>query len=137
MDSKWAAILLIIVFLNCRHNRVTFNEHGEPGLKKEIISNYYFFGLIPSKQLHNSTEYCDKKGIYQVHSYTSPQNALLAFLTIGIYYPITIEIICDNSDLSYKFEKVVNSQNEIYYKVFTTRKKLPKKISYSLFGKGR
>ena len=126
----------ILVNYNCYHNRVTFNPNGTPGPRQTIMNPYFLWGLLPGKR-YNSTQFCGKKGIYQVHAYTSFVDGLLSCITSGIYSPRSLEIICDNSDLSYKLQRIEGGDNEIYYQVYATKPEIPKNISYLLIKEER
>lgn len=132
MSSK--SIILILLFSvllnsNCLHNRVTMNPEGSPGSRQEIMSHYFLWGLLPYKR-YNSTQFCGENGIYQVHSYTSFVDGLLYCVTSGIYAPRTLEIFCDNTQMSYRLERISGDKDDIYYKLYASQKEIPKNLSY-------
>lgn len=111
-------IILIFTLSDCLHNRVTLNPKGSPGQRKEVKGHYFLAGIIPTHKFR-SDQFCGENGIYQVHAYTSFFDGCLNCLTISIYSPKTLEIICNNSKTSYRLEQEGEAEKP-YYKVFTT-----------------
>ncbi|PJZ56842.1 Bor/Iss family lipoprotein [Leptospira barantonii] len=88
-------------FVLCQHARVevapTFKQKRKAETSRETIllkQNYYLMGLLPRKLEYSESEYCPHRGIKEVHQYSSITNILMEQMTIGIYSPRSLEIVC-------------------------------------------
>lgn len=120
-------MLLLIFFSGCFHNRVTVNPlNGKPGETKEIRGHFFLTGLVPV-QRYSAKDLCADKGIYQVHSYSSFLDLLLSSITLCLYTPKTLEVICNDSRTAYRFEKITENTEE-FYTVYSTNPDAVKNI---------
>ncbi|TGM03115.1 hypothetical protein EHQ76_10485 [Leptospira barantonii] len=105
MYYKYINYLILIFFsfqtILCQHARVevapTFKQKRKVETNRETIllkQNYYLMGLLPRKLEYSESEYCPNRGIKEVHQYSSIANILMEQMTIGIYSPRSLEIVC-------------------------------------------
>ncbi|TGK15877.1 Bor/Iss family lipoprotein [Leptospira kmetyi] len=105
MNYKYLNYLILILFsfqaILCQHARVevapTLKQKRKAETNRETIllkQNYYLMGLLPRKLEYSESEYCPHRGIKEVHQYSSIMNILVEQMTIGIYSPRSLEIVC-------------------------------------------
>ncbi|TGL78146.1 Bor/Iss family lipoprotein [Leptospira yasudae] len=95
-------ILLLTQIVWCQHARVEVAPIAAKQAKtketnRETIllkQNYYLMGLLPRKLEYSEAQYCPERGIKEVHQYSSFANILFEQITIGIYSPRSLEIVC-------------------------------------------
>lgn len=94
-------ILLTLDFISCQHARVevapTLKQKRKTETNRETIllkQNYFLMGLLPRKLEYSESEYCPNRGIKEIHQYSSISNILFEQMTIGIYSPRSLEIVC-------------------------------------------
>jgi len=64
------------------------------GKKTKVIKQkFYFWGLMPRVYYVNSGQYC-KRGVSEVVHYTDWMDDLLGSVTLGIYWPRTLKLVC-------------------------------------------
>lgn len=102
--------IIILSLLYCQHARVELpppaagpckkNDCGSTALQTDsgkaqlFHHTYYLGGLIPRKYEIKESEVCPDKGIRQIHQYYTFKDAALEQLTVFIYSPRTVKIIC-------------------------------------------
>nr|WP_244939972.1 Bor family protein [Leptospira adleri] len=104
----------------CQHVRVRFNQdppkdcmslkadkkcrqaleererlNAEPSQMYVIPQAYYYWGLSPKNYPIDTTAYCSN-GVKEAHQYSTFFDSLYEQLTIGIYSPRTLVLICYN-----------------------------------------
>ncbi|RHX82031.1 hypothetical protein DLM76_07610 [Leptospira yasudae] len=95
-------ILLCLQTSFCQHARVEVAPIAAKQAKTKEINretillkqNYYLMGLLPRKLEYSEAQYCPERGIKEVHQYSSFTNILFEQITIGIYSPRSLEIVC-------------------------------------------
>lgn len=110
-----APILLMFLLLSCQHAEVTlspalltpaqrqqgrqrnsetsaaFPERNGPFILKQ---NYYFWGFCPRELVYEESVLCPGRGIRKISQISTLSDLTLEQLTIGIYSPRTMEVIC-------------------------------------------
>lgn len=113
-------LILTTFFISCQHARVRF-EMSPPkeckegsGIESDCLfakatllskvreggtlshkfrQDYYLWGIYPRKIELDLSDVCPA-GIYELHRYATFGDTLIEQLTIGIYSPRTIKLIC-------------------------------------------
>lgn len=68
---------------------------AEPSQMHVIPQAYYYWGLSPKNYPIDTTAYCPN-GIKEAHQYSTFFDSLYEQLTVGIYSPRTLILICYN-----------------------------------------
>jgi hypothetical protein len=112
--SFWlASVLLGLATTHCQHARVVLPDRRAPVLAAAqaatagsapgrassesrvlIGHSYYLFGLFPRSVALEEREVCPGARIGSIHQYSSWSDGLLEQLSLGIYSPRTVEIVC-------------------------------------------
>lgn len=94
--KKFSLIYLLFIFLlmSCAHNRVTMSPQKAPGQSNSRMMHFFLWGLAPN-YVFTTAELCGENGVYQVHSYTSVIDGILAIFTGGLYSPKTLDVQCN------------------------------------------
>lgn len=97
-------LVLVLEFLaNCQHSRyradgcITCRDSPKalvPDKSIKMPLEVFFWGLYPSRLEYNSTDFCKKSEVKEIHEYTSLMNGLYENLTFGIYTPRTLTVSC-------------------------------------------
>lgn len=112
-------LLFILFFNSCQHARLRFNMKTLPECIEDQFSSdclfakanlmnkvkeggtlshkfkqeYYFWGFFPRKIELDLSEVCPE-GIYEIHRYATFNDTLLEQLSLGLYSPRTVKLIC-------------------------------------------
>ena len=96
---------VFLILTSCMHNRVTINKDARPAHKKEVMTAHFvLLGFIPTATEFESNNFCGKDGVYQYHSYFSFTDFLLGLVTMFLYSPRTLEVICIENETSYRID---------------------------------
>ncbi|RHX95943.1 hypothetical protein DLM76_02980 [Leptospira yasudae] len=113
-------LLFMGIFVACQHTRVRFPQdppksclnpsaqrqcraaledrerlNAEPSQMHVIPQSFYFWGMSPKNYPVNAVSYCPN-GVKEAHQYSTFFDALYEQLTLGIYSPRTLDLICYN-----------------------------------------
>ncbi len=90
-------ILCLGIFLwtGC-HNRVRFPSETPSRKEVEYTTNFFAWGLVGEDYIE-VVEACPQGKAYEVYARTTPIQAVLNVVTIGIYSPRTITIVCSGT----------------------------------------
>ncbi|PJZ59344.1 hypothetical protein CH367_01755 [Leptospira barantonii] len=69
--------------------------NAEPSQMHVIPQSFYFWGMSPKNYAINGSTYCPN-GIKEAHQYSTFFDSLYEQLTLGIYSPRTLNLICYN-----------------------------------------
>lgn len=113
--GKRIAVLLLGVtgLAGCQHARIELagvapdGAAGEkpstesatnPTQQRRIVlkQQYFLMGLLPRWKIYEEQQLCPERGIRTIHQYDTFSDALLEQLTLGIYAPRTLEILCQD-----------------------------------------
>lgn len=120
IPTKVLILLATFSLIGCQHARVRFKMIEPEQCTKEVYSNsdclfakasldakvreggtlthvlnqdYFFWGFYPRNININLTDTCPA-GIYEIHRYATFKDTLFEQLTIGIYSPRSIKLVC-------------------------------------------
>jgi len=120
MYKSYLLLFFVLFFISCQHARVRFemknpkecsdNSYLESDclfakasllskvreggtLSHKFKQDYYFWGLYPRKIELDLSDVCPA-GIYELHRYATFSDTFIEQLTIGIYSPRTIRLLC-------------------------------------------
>ncbi|WCL49407.1 Bor/Iss family lipoprotein [Leptospira sp. GIMC2001] len=79
----------------CINSLAKLEEEQKKAETQEILipQKYYFWGLRPENYEINAEEQCPK-GIIEVHQFSSFMDGFYEQITIGIYSPRTLQLLC-------------------------------------------
>ncbi|EKR64732.1 hypothetical protein LEP1GSC036_3353 [Leptospira weilii str. 2006001853] len=69
--------------------------NAKPHKVHEVPQSFYFWGIVPREYLIDVTGYCPN-GIKEVRQYSTFLDLIYEQLTLGIYSPRTLNLICYN-----------------------------------------
>lgn len=69
--------------------------NAQPPKVYEVSQSFYFWGIVPRKYQIDATGYCPN-GIKEVRQYSTFLDFIYEQLTLGIYSPRTLNLICYN-----------------------------------------
>ena len=91
------SLLCVVALAGCY--RATVQTGLAPsGVEQTIWAHSWLFGLVPPAVINAQSE-C-QTGVAQVETSHSFVNQLLAFVTWGIYTPITVEVTCAKANVA-------------------------------------
>ncbi|MDZ4725688.1 MAG: hypothetical protein SH817_06005 [Leptospira sp.] len=120
MNNQTLSLFIILLLVSCQHARVRLemkppnecisNEFSESDcmfakanllnkvreggtLSHKFKQDYYFWGFYPRNMELDLSEVCPA-GIYELHRFATFSDTLFEQLTIGIYSPRTIKLLC-------------------------------------------
>ncbi len=94
MKSALAAILAVSL-AGCMSTRVVLDPKWDSSAKAsyEDYFDYYFFGLSGHPSL-NLQKVCMDQKTHAFKRFKSPEDAIITWLTLGIYAPATVRVWC-------------------------------------------
>jgi hypothetical protein len=99
IEMKRALLLFILIISGCSSLKVQRNststlddiEFSEKATSYTIPSMLY--GIVPLKRIYES-EVCPQSRIETLDMHMDPDDVGLALITLGIYWPQRVEILC-------------------------------------------
>ena len=93
------SLMMVLTLAAC--SSVTIRPYGgEKDTSKptyQSSKDYYWWGLKNEYQV-NTTEICDKRRVMQMQSVSTLSDWLLQTVTIGIYFPRTAKVWCEEKE---------------------------------------
>ena len=92
---RYLLILISLSAMSCASTRVAMHEKFWPGNKPsyEDYFDTYIFGFVGDNELNLSSVCMDQK-IYGFHRFHSLTDGILAYITLGMYIPMTVQVWC-------------------------------------------
>ena len=89
------AALAILLLTGCMSTRVIFDPKWDSRMRAtyEDYFDYYFFGLSGHPEV-NLQKVCMDQKVYAFKRFKSPEDAIITWVTLGIYSPATVRVWC-------------------------------------------
>lgn len=93
MRRSLAVVAAVFTLSGCYH--VTVNTGVAPGTRtiSQPFANGFVYGLVPPPTVDAMNE-CGNAGVARVETQQSFVNGLVSVLTLGIYTPWSIDVLC-------------------------------------------
>lgn len=95
MRYTFILMSLLVLLPSCLKTRVHLHDNvGIETFRKS--EDYFLWGLVPEEKHYQATNLCASrsKDISYIESQTTPLDAILTIVTIGIYSPKTLIVRC-------------------------------------------
>lgn len=87
-----------LLFVGC-HVRIQYPGEIVSLQKMAFTQNFWLWGLVGATS-HEVYRDCPLGLVYEVHLYSRPTQAALSLLSLGVYTPRTLEVICSGNGVS-------------------------------------
>lgn len=97
-----AALFVLFMTSSCQHARVRFDgcsecrgaveKYGDTVVTRTIP--FYFWGLGPSKVTLRASDLCPDRKVVEIYERSTVSDGLWENLTLGLYAPKTVDVVC-------------------------------------------